>query len=269
MSTKKKTTNNESKSDLSQENVTDEVKAALDELKAVQEKLEALQAKVAAEKETVQQSETQANMSVPEPIEAEVLPVADSVQSAAHTDLNATLQGQAATQGVASVPAPAYPAAAQAAQTQGQEATQTTSTPNPAQNYSQTSAGSEAHVPPPPPEQQAAYVPSQATQSTQTPQNQQYQYQQNYQTQAASSKDHIAAGLLGIFLGFLGIHKFYLGYNTSGFIMLAVTVIGSIFTLGIASFVVWIIAIIEAIMYLTKSQAEFEQIYVLNRREWF
>lgn len=100
-----------------------------------------------------------------------------------------------------------------------------------------------------------------------------YQYQQPYYQQpyptVVSSKDHVAAGLLAIFLGQLGIHKFYLGYNTAGFIMLAVTIIGSIFTFGLAAGVMWIIAIIEGILYLTKSQSEFEQTYVINKREWF
>ena len=105
------------------------------------------------------------------------------------------------------------------------------------------------------------------------PQQPYYGYQQNYyQPQYAptvSTKDHVAAGLLAIFLGQLGIHKFYLGYNTSGFIMLAVTIIGSIFTFGLAGGVMWIIAVIEGIMYLTKSQSEFEQMYVVTKREWF
>lgn len=100
-----------------------------------------------------------------------------------------------------------------------------------------------------------------------------YQYQQPYYQQpyptVVASKDHVAAGLLAIFLGQLGIHKFYLGYNTAGFIMLAVTIIGSIFTFGLAAGVMWIIAIIEGILYLTKSQSEFEQTYVINKREWF
>ena len=100
-----------------------------------------------------------------------------------------------------------------------------------------------------------------------------YQYQQPYYQQpyptVVASKDHVAAGLLAIFLGQLGIHKFSLGYNTAGFIMLAVTIIGSIFTFGLAAGVMWIIAIIEGILYLTKSQSEFEQTYVINKREWF
>ena len=84
-----------------------------------------------------------------------------------------------------------------------------------------------------------------------------------------TTKDHVAAGLLAIFLGAFGIHKFYLGYNTAGFIMLAVTIIGGVLTFSLASWVIWVIAIIEGILYLTKSQTEFEQIYVLNKREWF
>lgn len=97
---------------------------------------------------------------------------------------------------------------------------------------------------------------------------QQPYYQQPYQ-QPIATKDHVAAGLLAIFLGALGIHKFYLGYNTAGFIMLAVTILGSIFTFGLAGGVMWIIGIIEGILYLTKSQSEFEQMYVINKREWF
>lgn len=98
---------------------------------------------------------------------------------------------------------------------------------------------------------------------------QQPYYQQPYQQPVIATKDHVAAGLLAIFLGALGIHKFYLGYNTAGFIMLAVTVLGSIFTLGLAGCVMWVIGVIEGILYLTKSQSEFEQMYVVNKREWF
>lgn len=96
------------------------------------------------------------------------------------------------------------------------------------------------------------------------------QYQQPYYQQpAVGTKDHIAAGLLAIFLGPLGIHKFYLGYNTAGFIMLAVAIIGGIVTFTVAWWAMWIIAIIEGILYLTKSQSEFEQMYVVTKREWF
>ena len=94
-------------------------------------------------------------------------------------------------------------------------------------------------------------------------------YQQPCAQAAPNTKDHVAAGLLAIFLGSLGIHKFYLGYNTPGFIMLAVTIVGSIFSLGIAGLAMVVISIVEGVLYLSKSQTEFEQVYVFNKKEWF
>ena len=94
-------------------------------------------------------------------------------------------------------------------------------------------------------------------------------YQQPYAQAAPNTKDHVAAGLLAIFLGSLGIHKFYLGYNTPGFIMLAVTIVGSIFSLGLAGLAMVVISIVEGVLYFSKSQTEFEQIYVFNKKEWF
>lgn len=94
-------------------------------------------------------------------------------------------------------------------------------------------------------------------------------YQQPYAQASPCSKDHVAAGLLAIFLGSLGIHKFYLGYNTPGFIMLAITIVGSIFSLGLAGLAMVVISIVEGVLYLSKSQTEFEQIYVFNKKEWF
>ena len=94
-------------------------------------------------------------------------------------------------------------------------------------------------------------------------------YQVPYQQSLVHTKDHVAAGLLAIFLGVFGVHKFYLGYHTTGFIMLGVTILGSLLTIGIAAGVVWLIGVIEGIIYLTKSQSEFEQLYVFNKREMF
>ena len=84
-----------------------------------------------------------------------------------------------------------------------------------------------------------------------------------------SSKSNIAAGLFGIFLGSLGIHKFYLGYNKEGVIMLLVSVLGGIATCGVAASVMHIIGIIEGIIYLTKSEEEFDRIYVRGQHTWF
>ena len=90
-----------------------------------------------------------------------------------------------------------------------------------------------------------------------------------YAASAEKQKDHIAAGLLAVFLGMFGMHKFYLGYNQAAFTMLAVTVVGSIVTFGIAGAVIWILAIVEGLIYLTKSQADFDEIYVKRTRDWF
>lgn len=84
-----------------------------------------------------------------------------------------------------------------------------------------------------------------------------------------SGKNHITAGLLAIFLGGLGIHKFYLGCNSVGFIMLGVTILGSIFTLGLAGMVMWVIGVVEGIIYLSKDQETFDRTYVYGMKEWF
>ncbi len=78
-------------------------------------------------------------------------------------------------------------------------------------------------------------------------------------------KDRVAAGLLGIFLGSLGIHKFYLGYTKEGVIMLLV----SLLTCGVGAAVMSIIGLIEGIVYLTKSDDEFQEFYVQNYKGWF
>ena len=86
---------------------------------------------------------------------------------------------------------------------------------------------------------------------------------------ASGSDKKLVAGLLAIFLGSLGIHKFYLGYNTEGVIMLLLAVPAAFFTCGISLGVVHVIAIIEGILYLTRGDAEFVQTYIQGRRGWF
>ena len=92
---------------------------------------------------------------------------------------------------------------------------------------------------------------------------------QDYLSRSRKSKSHVIAALLAVFLGMFGVHKFYLGYNQTGFVMLAVTVLGSLVTFGVALLVVEVISLIEAGIYLIKSQEAFEETYVLNKREWF
>ena len=81
----------------------------------------------------------------------------------------------------------------------------------------------------------------------------------------AGAEKKIAAGICGILLGALGIHKFILGNTTPGIIMLLVSVL----TLGIASPIMGLIGLIEGIIYLTKSDEEFVRIYVQGRKRWF
>ena len=84
----------------------------------------------------------------------------------------------------------------------------------------------------------------------------------------ANKKSKLVAYLMWFFLGAFGAHKFYLGYTTQGVIMLLVWLFGLIL-LGIPSLIIGVIAFIEFIIYLTKSDADFEQIYVVGRRPWF
>ncbi len=96
-----------------------------------------------------------------------------------------------------------------------------------------------------------------------------------YRVAAASGqgeKSKVAAGLLAIFLGGLGIHKFYLGFTGPGLVFLLVNTIGWVVTwlmLGLPNIALGIIALVEGIIYLTKTDEEFEQIYVVGKRQWF
>ncbi len=82
--------------------------------------------------------------------------------------------------------------------------------------------------------------------------------------QVVASK-RVPAGICGILLGALGVHKFVLGYTKQGLIMLLVTVL----TLGYGGFLMALVGIIEGIVYLTKSDAEFVRTYMTERRGWF
>lgn len=75
----------------------------------------------------------------------------------------------------------------------------------------------------------------------------------------------IAAGICGILLGALGIHKFILGYTTEGLIMLLVTLL----TCGVGGTVMSIIGLIEGIIYLTKTDDEFYALYIADQKGWF
>jgi len=71
----------------------------------------------------------------------------------------------------------------------------------------------------------------------------------------------IVAGILGILLGGLAIHKFYLGYTKQGIIQLVI----SVCTCGAGG----LIGLIEGIIYLTKSDEDFVATYITGKRGWF
>lgn len=53
-----------------------------------------------------------------------------------------------------------------------------------------------------------------------------------YAKPQVSSRSKIAAGLLGIFLGGLGVHRFYLGYHGIGLLMLCLSLGSGLLSLG-------------------------------------
>ncbi len=67
-----------------------------------------------------------------------------------------------------------------------------------------------------------------------------------------SSKSKMAAGLLAIFLGTLGIHNFYLGNTSKGVLQIALT-FGGFLTCGLTSISCGIWALVEGIMILSGS----------------
>jgi len=83
------------------------------------------------------------------------------------------------------------------------------------------------------------------------------------------SNRKLAAGLLGVFLGSFGVHKFVLGFNNAGIIMLVVSLAGGVVTCGVASFVMGVIGLIEGIIYLTKTPEEFCELYIDAQKQWF
>ncbi len=84
----------------------------------------------------------------------------------------------------------------------------------------------------------------------------------------------ISAGILGILLGGLGVHKFVLGYSGEGAVMLAVflssMILGSCLVIPLmAAFTMQIIGLVEGIIYLTKTDEEFVDTYITNKKGWF
>lgn len=105
-------------------------------------------------------------------------------------------------------------------------------------------------------------------------------------TSSDVSQKKMIAGILAIVFGSLGVHKFYLGMNTPGITVLGINlgawilaVILGILTLGVgllatiplASLItgaLGILGLVEGIIYLTKSDADFEREYLIGKKPW-
>lgn len=83
----------------------------------------------------------------------------------------------------------------------------------------------------------------------------------------------VLAGVLALILGPFGVHKFVLNYQREGLFLLGLTVLGfataclqiGILFLAIAG----VVSFIEGIIYLTKTDDEFYEIYQRNKKGWF
>lgn len=64
---------------------------------------------------------------------------------------------------------------------------------------------------------------------------------------SGNHKNKVCAGLLALFTGYLGIHRFYLGYNMIGIIQLVLCLTG-VFTCGVTTIIGEIWALIDCIM---------------------
>lgn len=95
------------------------------------------------------------------------------------------------------------------------------------------------------------------------------QHMPNYSVKPAGADKKVVTGVCGILLGSFGVHKFILGYQQEGVIMLVTWLVGLVLTCGVVSIAVQIVGIIEGIMYLTKSDEEFVQTYIVNKKPWF
>ena len=99
------------------------------------------------------------------------------------------------------------------------------------------------------------------------------EFQEGFKEASSGDNKKILAGILAIVLGSLGIHKFVLGYQKEGIIMLGITLLGYATTcIVIGAFFFWIpglIGLIEGIIYLTKSDEDFYNTYQVGRKPWF
>ncbi len=79
--------------------------------------------------------------------------------------------------------------------------------------------------------------------------------------QIPGAEKKIVAGVCGILLGGFGVHRFILDDVTGGIIRIVITLV----TCGAGQ----VIGLVEGIIYLTKSDEEFVEEYIRQKKAWF
>ena len=74
---------------------------------------------------------------------------------------------------------------------------------------------------------------------------------------SAWHRSRVVAGLLGVFLGAFGLHRMYLGYWRRGLTMLAITVVGGFFTLGLAALAMGLWGFTEGLLVLSVRRGRY------------
>ena len=79
----------------------------------------------------------------------------------------------------------------------------------------------------------------------------------------------LAAGICGILFGAFCIHKFIAGLAGPGVAMLFITILGSGLTCGTSGAIMWLFGVIEGIIYLTRTDDQFYNDYLVGKKGWF
>ena len=87
------------------------------------------------------------------------------------------------------------------------------------------------------------------------------------QSSRITDDKRLVASVLAFFSGCFRVHKFYLGVNKVGIIYLLICILGSFILVG--PMIVFVFCIIDIVKYLKCTPEEFEQVYVIGKKEWF
>lgn len=102
--------------------------------------------------------------------------------------------------------------------------------------------------------------------------NSKNEYWNQPEMQRPESK-RVLAGVLALFFGSLGVHKFILNYQREGLFLLGLTLLGwatACFMIGFLFVAIsTVVSFIEGVIYLTKTDDEFYEIYQRNKKGWF